>query len=234
MRNRWVVLFLFIFLSAIAWIWFVHPEWVSLDGLKHHQTALSDSYRQHPVITLTLYFIGMIAVSNLPFVPFAGLLGVAGGAIFGKWAGVPIIAITHTLGASIAFLLSRHLLREWFESHFASTHAFVQKTLKEHGKSCLFFFRLCPVVPSSLINLSMGLSPLSYWTFVFVSLLGMLPGSFLYARAGAQLAQIQSLQEIFTWDIVLTFAGIGMLPFVVMQILRRFYWKGESPNAGSR
>jgi uncharacterized membrane protein YdjX (TVP38/TMEM64 family) len=231
-KRRWLALVLSLLILLLGWIWTQNPELFTLEGVKAHQQFLKSTYDHHPILTLLVFFVGMLIVSNVPFIPFAGLLAVTGGAVFGQWLGMPIIALTHSLGASVAFLFARFFLNGWFQSHFASTHFFLQRTLKQNGLTALFFFRLCPVVPSALINLGMGLSPVSWLSFVWVSLLGMLPGSFLYARAGARLAEIQSLREILSWDILLTFAAIGITPWLLLRYVMPAFLRGGRPKPG--
>jgi dihydrolipoamide dehydrogenase len=151
--------------------------------------------------------------------PGAAVLTLAGGAIFGLVTGVILISFASTIGASIAFLVSRYLFRDSVQSRFGSSLKSINEGIDKDGPFYLFALRLVPAFPFFVINLVMGLTRLRLWTFFWVSQLGMFAGTVVYVNAGTQLAQIESASGIFNTGIVLSFLLLAMLPFIGRKIV---------------
>ena len=132
--------------------------------------------------------------------------------MFGLWQGLLIVSFASTIGATLAFLASRFVLRDWVEARFGQRLADINAGVNREGAFYLFSLRLIPVVPFFLINLLMGLTRMKVWTYYWVSQLGMLAGTAVYVNAGTQLAQLDSLQGILSPTILGSFVLLGVFP----------------------
>ena len=182
-------------------------------------------YRDDPVLTAVTFFIVYVAVTGLSL-PGAAVLTVVAGAIFGLLPGLILVSFASTLGATLAFLFSRTLLRDWVEKKFANYLTTINRGVNKDGAFYLATLRLIPAIPFFVINLVMGLTAMRVWTFSWVSQLGMLPGTAVYVNAGAQLGLVDelSLQGILTPPLILSFVLLGVFPWLArlfMEFLRR-------------
>jgi len=188
-------------------------QYLSLESLKTNQSYLSDYFLQNPFEVVGI-FVLVYVFSTALSLPGATVLTLAGGAIFGFWYGLMIVSVASTMGATLAFLASRFLLRDYVQKKFKDKLASVNKGIEREGAFYLFTLRLVPFLPFFLINLVMGLTPIRIMTFFFVSQIGMLAGTAVYVNAGTQLAQINGLSEILSLKILLSFTLIGILPLI--------------------
>ena len=182
-------------------------------------------YRDNPLLTGAVFFSIYVAVTSLSL-PGAAILTLIGGAIFGLGNGLLIISFASTIGATLAFLISRTLLQGWVQSRFSSYLDTINNGVKKDGAFYLATLRLIPAVPFFVINLVMGLTPMRPWTFYWVSQLGMLPGTIVYVNAGAQLGQVEelSLSGILTPGLIGSFVLLGIFPLLArqtMELIRR-------------
>ncbi|MEX1303389.1 MAG: TVP38/TMEM64 family protein, partial [Desulfotignum sp.] len=146
--------------------------------------------------------------------PGAAVMTLAGGALFGLVTGTVVISFASTIGATLAFLVSRFLLKNWVQNRFKDKLHAINRGIERDGAFYLFTLRLVPVFPFFIINLVMGLTPIRTIRFYLVSQLGMLPGTLVYVNAGTQLAQIDSLKDIVSPGLLLSFALLGMFPLL--------------------
>jgi uncharacterized membrane protein YdjX (TVP38/TMEM64 family) len=142
-----------------------------------------------------------------------------GGAFFGLFAGTVIVSFASSIGATLAMLIARFLLRDWVQSRFASQMETINFGINKEGGFYLFTLRLVPAVPFLVINLGMGLTSLRALTFYWVSQLGMLPGTLVYINAGSELANIESLNDILSPTLIGSFALLGTFPLLVKKML---------------
>jgi len=198
---------------VIGYQWFDLGQYLSLDSLKSHQVSLHEYYLGHPGLVIGLFALIYIVTTALSL-PGATVLTLAGGAIFGLGVGVVIVSFASTIGATLAFLASRFLFRDFVQNKFKDKIESINRGIKKEGAFYLFTLRLVPVFPFFLINLVMGLTPIRTLTYFFVSQIGMLPGTVVYVNAGTELAQIDSFQGILSPGLLLSFALIGVLPLV--------------------
>ncbi len=187
--------------------------------LKAQHQALQDYYRLHPLQMLAGYFLLYVLVTALSL-PGATVMTLAGGAIFGLWTGLLVVSFASSIGATLAFLVSRFLLRDWVQRRFGDSLSAINRGIEKDGAFYLFALRLVPVFPFFMINLVMGLMPIRARTFYWVSQLGMLPGTLVYVNAGTQLARIESPSDIFSLPLLLSFALLALLPFIGRALLR--------------
>lgn len=175
-------------------------------------------YADHQSATLALYFALYVAVTALSL-PGATILTLAGGALLGFWPALVTVSFASTLGATLAFLTSRFLLRDWVQKTFGDKLGSVNAGMARDGAFYLFTLRLVPVFPFFVINLVMGLTTLRALTFCWVSQLGMLPGTAVYVNAGTRLGQLESATGILSPGLILAFALLGLFPFLAKKIV---------------
>ncbi|MCK5681873.1 TVP38/TMEM64 family protein, partial [bacterium] len=140
-------------------------------------------------------------------------------AIFGLVTGVLLISFASTLGATLACIMARFLLREWVQGKFAERLQVINDGIAREGAFYLFTLRLIPLCPFFVINLVMGLSKMPIRTYFWVSQVGMLPGTIVYVNAGRELSRIDSLSDIMSPRLILAFALLGILPLLSKKII---------------
>ena len=165
-----------------------------------------------------IYFFVYVAITALS-IPGAAVATLVGGAIFGLGWGTLIVSFASSIGATLAFMTSRLLLRDWVQSRFGSSLKAINAGVEKDGAFYLFSLRMVPVFPFFLVNLLMGLTPIKLIPYFFVSQIGMLLGTAVYVNAGAELGQIESLSGLISLPIVLSFALLGILPWITKGIL---------------
>ena len=191
-------------------------QYLNFEYLKSRQAALDAYFRAHPLTTALLYFLVYVAVTGLSL-PGAVPLTLLGGAIFGLWWGSLIVSFASSVGATMAFLASRFLLREAVQRRFRPQLQAINRGIERDGPFYLFTLRLVPLFPFFMINLLMGLTPIRTRTFYIVSQLGMLPGTLVYVNAGTQLAQLESPGGLLSAPLILAFALLGVFPLIAKQ-----------------
>jgi len=197
------------------------PGSVTLENLQARHQALLLYCQQAPRQSAALYFILYVLVTTLSL-PGAALLTLLGGALFGLWPGILLVSFASTLGATLAMLVSRYLLRDWVQRRFAGPMRTVNDGVARDGAYYLFALRLMPLFPFFVVNLLAGLTSISVGRYWWVSQLGMLPGAIVYLNAGHQLGQITSLHDILSPGVVFAFTLLGLLPLVTRWLFARF------------
>lgn len=202
---------------------------LTLENLQAHQGALAAWVDQNLFTAIAGYAAIYIVVTALSL-PGAAIMTLAGGAFFGNLSGLVTVSIASTVGASVAFLVARYLLRDTLRKRYGETVAKIDRGISKDGVFYLATLRLVPVFPFFLINLAMGLTGMKLRTYALVSWAAMLPGTFVYVNAGTQLGQISSTADIVSADVLLSFALLGMFPliarFVVGFVRRRKVYAG--------
>src|SRR5438067_6249856 len=195
-RRRLLVLVLIIALLAAFFASGAH-RYLTFERLKAEQAQVQAWYRAHPAATAGAFFLLYVAITGLS-IPGATLLTLVAGAIFGLAWGTVLVSFASSLGATLAFLASRYVLRDWVRSRFRPQLEGVDRGVQREGALYLFTLRLIPAVPFFVINLAMGLTAMRSWTFYWVSQLGMLAATIVYVNAGTQLAGIRSAAGILS------------------------------------
>ena len=226
---------LLVLLAALAAAYFAFDlgRFLSLEFFKSQQAAFEAFFRDNPVRTAAAYFGIYVAVTGLSL-PGAAILTLAGGAIFGLLWGVVIVSFASTIGATLAFLASRFVLRDWVQAKFGDKLRPVNDGIAREGAFYLFALRLVPAFPFFVINLVMGLTPIRAATFYWVSQVGMFAGTVVYVYAGTQLAQVTSLKGILSPGLLGAFVLLGLFPFLAKRVLgamkaRKVYAKWPRP-----
>jgi pyruvate/2-oxoglutarate dehydrogenase complex dihydrolipoamide dehydrogenase (E3) component/uncharacterized membrane protein YdjX (TVP38/TMEM64 family) len=213
-----IIVLLALLVVVILFFVFDLGQYLTLDYVKAQQQVLDQYYVENRVVTLIGFFVLYVVITGASL-PGAAVLTLAGGAIFGLVTGVVLISFASSIGASIAFLVSRYLFRDSVQSRFGSSLKSINDGIDKDGPFYLFALRLVPAFPFFVINLVMGLTRLRLWTFFWISQLGMFAGTIVYVNAGTQLAQIESASGIFSTGIVLSFVLLAMLPFIGRKIV---------------
>jgi pyruvate/2-oxoglutarate dehydrogenase complex dihydrolipoamide dehydrogenase (E3) component/uncharacterized membrane protein YdjX (TVP38/TMEM64 family) len=240
MRLRQIVLLLLLALAIGAFVALDFGRFLSFEQLKASQASFAQLHAEHPFTVAAVYFLVYVLATALS-IPGAVVITLAGGAIFGLWQGLLIVSFASTVGATLAFLASRFLLRDWVEARFGQRLADINAGVNREGGFYLFTLRLIPVVPFFLINLLMGLTRMKVWTYYWVSQIGMLAGTAVYVNAGTQLAQLDSLQGILSPALLGSFVLLGIFPLIARRIVaavqkRKVYarWADQRPQTFDR
>jgi uncharacterized membrane protein YdjX (TVP38/TMEM64 family) len=211
---------------VILFFYFDLQRFLTLAALKANRQTLLDYYAAHKLI-MVAGFMAIYIVQTALSLPGAAILSLAAGAIFGSIMGTVYANIAATTGATLAFLVARYLLRDVVLNRFGGRLEGMNRELEERGFSYLLFLRLVPLFPFFLINLAAGLTRLPLRTFFFGTMLGIIPGGFVYVNAGASLAAIDSLSGIASPRVLGSFALLGL--FALMPVLHnRFKNRNKS------
>jgi len=207
-------------LAVLAGLFFLFDlqRYFSFAFLKQQQQSFDAFYQGHQGLTILLYMLIYIVVTALSL-PGATVMTLAGGAMLGLWLGVLVVSFASSIGATLAFLVSRYLLRDFVQKKFSDKLGPINRGMAKDGAFYLFSLRLVPIFPFFIINLVMGLTPIKTWTFYVVSQVGMLAGTFVYVNAGTQLGQLESAEGILSPGLLISFALLGIFPLVAKKIL---------------
>lgn len=204
-------IFIVVALSAGIGLFFYFDlnQYLSLAALKSNRQTLLDYYAAHRAVTIA-GFMAVYIIQTALSLPGAAILSLAAGAIFGSIAGTLYANIAATIGATLAFLVTRYLLRDVVLEKFGGKLEGINRELETRGFNYLLFLRLVPLFPFFLINLAAGLTRLPLRTFITGTMLGIIPGGFVYVNAGASLATIDSLSGIASPRVLGSFALLGL------------------------
>ena len=216
-----IFLILLILILAASFFYFDLNQLLTLDGLKGSMAQFNEYKAQSPLLVIGGFFLLYVVVTALSL-PGAAILTLAAGALFGLVQGLLIASFASTIGATLAFLTSRYLLRDTIKQRFPERLAAIDKGVEKEGAFYLFTLRLVPIFPFFLINLLMGVTAIKSWTYYWVSQIGMLAGTFVFVNAGTQLAQIDSLSGILSFDLILSFALLGLFPLIAKGVINMF------------
>jgi uncharacterized membrane protein YdjX (TVP38/TMEM64 family) len=194
-------------------------RFLTLSQLKQRQDAFQQFYAGNQLLTLGAYFFIYVVVTALSL-PGATIMTLAGSALFGFLPALIVVSFASSIGATLAFLVSRFLLRDWVQKRFHERLQALNDGIEKEGGFYLFTLRLVPIFPFFMINLVMGLTPIRTLTFYWVSQLGMLAGTAVYVNAGTQLGQIESLSGILSPGLLLSFALLGVFPLIARRSVR--------------
>ncbi len=217
--NKKLILGL-ILVATILFLGINFGQYLTLENAKAQQEALNSFIDQNFIYAAATYFFAYIAITAFS-IPGAAVVTLLGAALFGFWTSLLLVSFASTIGATIAFLSSRYLLREWVQSKFGSKLSAINQGVEKDGAFYLFSLRLIPVFPFFLINLLMGLTPMTIARFYLTSQIGMLPGTAVYLNAGTQLATIDSLSGIVSPTVLASFALLGLFPIIAKWVMNK-------------
>ncbi|MFN9212712.1 MAG: FAD-dependent oxidoreductase [Betaproteobacteria bacterium] len=205
-------------------------RYLSLEFFQQQRAAIDAFYAAHPVQTMAAYLLIYVAVAALSL-PGAAVMTLVGGALFGFWVGLVLVSFASSIGATLAFLAARLVLRDWVQGKFGDKLAPINAGIEREGAFYLFALRLVPLFPFFIVNLLMGLTKLRTATFYWVSQLGMLAGTAVYVYAGTQLGQFK-----ISGGLIFAFVLLGIFPLIAKRVLdalkaRKIYarWADKKP-----
>jgi len=215
-------------------------HYFSLAYIKQSQTTFAALFAEKPGQVIAVFF-AIYVVATAVSLPGATILTLAAGALFGQLLGTVIASFASSLGATLAMLASRFVLRDSVQQRFGAQLAGVNQGLAKDGAFYLFSLRLIPLVPFFVLNLLMGLTTIKTRTYYWVSQVGMLAATFVYVNAGTQLARIESLKDVASPGLLVSFAALGLFPLVAKKVINMFQnkkvyvkWAGQKPKTFDR
>ena len=217
MKNAKVWIAVAAVVLIAAFFYFDLGQYLSLEYLKQKHQTILDFYGENRLLTIVGFFCIYVAMAALSL-PGAAILTLAGGAIFGFFTGLLVVSFASTLGATLAFLISRFLFRDSVQNKFGEHLETLNKGIKEEGAFYLFTLRLIPAIPFFVVNLLMGLTPIKTGIFAIASQLGMLPGT-VFVNAGNQLSKINSVGDILSPSLIAAFVLLGVFPIIAKKLL---------------
>src|SRR5581483_9316661 len=238
LRGGRLVVLLLVAAAIIAFFASGAHRYLSFERLKAEQAHLDAWYRAHPAATAAGFFALYVAVTGLS-IPGAAVLTLVAGALFGVVRGTVLVSFASALGATIAFLVSRFVLRAWVRSCYRAQLESIDRGVQREGAFYLFTLRLLPAVPFFLINLAMGITAMRPWTFYWVSQLGMLAGTVVYVNAGRHLAAVTTPGDILSPGLITAFVLLGVFPLAAKKSIdaaraRRVYARWKRPRRYDR
>ena len=213
---------LLLIIAALIALFFIFDlgSYLTFEQLKAQQTNLQEWREVNPGLAAGLFFTIYVLVTALSL-PGAAVMTLAVGAVFGLLWGVVLVSFASTLGATLAFLISRFLLRDWVQNKFGDRLQALNEGMRKDGSFYLFTLRLVPIFPFFVINLLMGLTPIRTITYTWVSQVGMLAGTIVYVNAGTQLAALESAAGILSPALLSSFVLLGLFPLIAKKIVDR-------------
>jgi pyruvate/2-oxoglutarate dehydrogenase complex dihydrolipoamide dehydrogenase (E3) component/uncharacterized membrane protein YdjX (TVP38/TMEM64 family) len=207
-------------LAALAAAYFAFDlgQYLTLEGVKALAADTAAFQRDNPLVVVAGFFLAYVVVTAASF-PGAAIMTLAAGALFGVVWGTVIVSFASTIGATLAFLSSRYVLRDSIEARFGERLKAINAGLERDGAFYLFSLRMIPVFPFFMVNLVMGLTRIRTLTFMWVSQIGMLLGTIVYVNAGTQLARIDSLSGIASPAVLGSFVLLGIVPWIAKGII---------------
>jgi uncharacterized membrane protein YdjX (TVP38/TMEM64 family) len=204
--------------AIVAYFVFDLGQVLSLENFKASQADIVAAKDANPVLYISGFFLLYVAVTGLS-IPGAAIMTLIAGALFGVLIGTIIVSFASTLGATLAFLSARFVLRDWVQGKFGERLRAIDEGLEKDGAFYLFTLRLIPVFPFFVINLLMGLTRIKTRTFFWVSQLGMLPATIVFVNAGTQISRIESTAGLLSPTLIASFVALALFPWAAKAIV---------------
>ena len=204
--------------AIAAYFAFDLGQYLSLENFKASQAEIVAAKDANPALYIAGFFLLYVAVTGLS-IPGAAIMSLVAGALFGVVLGTIIVSFASTMGATLAFLSSRYLLRDWVQGKFGERLRAVDDGLEKDGAFYLFTLRLIPVFPFFVINLLMGLTRIKTGTFFWVSQIGMLPATIVFVNAGTQISRIESTAGLLSPTLIASFVALALFPWAAKGIV---------------
>ena len=218
--NKKLALLALVGLGIAVFYAFDLQHYLSLQGLKTNQDKLGMAYQENS-LEVIFYFIGIYFLVVALSLPGATILTLAAGAIFGSLFGTLIVNVGATLGATIAFLFARLIFRDWVENKFSSKVKSINIGFSKNAISYILFLRLVPLFPFFLVNLASGVTQVRLSVYFLGTMVGIMPGSFIYANAGSNLARIETVSDIVSPGVLGALVLLGI--FALIPVLYHRY-----------
>lgn len=216
-RRRILVAVLVTVLMVCGWV--LLQDRLTLVNLLRWEEDLRDTFERSPLSTVasaTMVYVGVTSLS----LPGATVLSLLFAWLFPFPVALGIVSFSSTVGATIAFLTVRWLASRWWQPDPTSRLGLVRAAFDRDGSTYLLSMRLVPAVPFFLVNIGMGFTSISTWTFIRLSWIGMLPGTVVYLLAGSQVPQLRELaqrpmHQLVTWNTLVALSLLGGLPWLL-------------------
>ena len=221
MTNQIIKSFIIIFflVSMMVGFFFDIGQYLSFETIKEQHEKLILLIESNFIFYFILFFFIYIIVTAFAL-PFAAIKTVLAGALFGLIPGVILTSLASSIGSTLCFLMSRFVLRDFVQNKYSKYLDKVNKGIKEDGIYYLFFLRLSPIFPFFIINLVFGLTKMKTMTFYIISQIGMLIGTVVFVNAGVQLSKISSMSDILSFNLILSFILIGLVPLIIKKLIQ--------------
>ena len=235
--SKWVQWLIILALVLVAIFLYRHyqlGQYLSLDALKRSRDALNAHYQASPVVFLSLFFMVYVLSTALSIPGAATILTIAAGAMFGVLLGTVLVSFASTIGATMAFLTARYLLRDFVQAKFGDRLTAINDGMRRDGALYMLTLRLLPIFPFFAVNLLAGLTSISTARYFVFSQIGMLAGTVVYVNAGTQLAAISKVSDILSPGLLFGFVLLGIFPLIAKGIVsllkaRKVYAKWKKP-----
>ena len=215
-------LLIFILLSTFLLSYTYLQEIFNLDKLKDNINFLKVWANEEIYLSRISFFILYVIFSGLSFPLLPSILTIAAGALFGIVEGVIIVSFASTIGASICFLLSRYLLKDFINIKFEKTKLLIDNKFSKNGIYYLLSLRLIPTISFVLINLIMGVLPISLYRFYYISQIGMLPATVIYVNAGSEISKVNTINDVMSFSLILSLLFLATLPLLMKFTINYF------------
>ena len=238
-QNLGRIAFLLIILGGIAAAFFSPlGDYLTLAQLKASRTTLVALIEERPFLYIGGFFVIYVLAAAISF-PGALIFSISAGALFGFWIGLVVVSLASSVGSTLAFFGSRYLLRDWVKEKFGRRVDSIDRGIEKHGMFFLLTLRLNPAVPYWLVNLAMGLTKMRLRTYYPLTVVGMLPATFIYVNAGTQLASIETTRDILSANLVAALVLLSIFPLIADRFttwlrLRRLYRPWRKPKRFDR
>ena len=211
--NNKIILLVLIGVGVASFYFFDMQQYLSFESLKANQERLNVVYHENPIIFMS-GFIGIYFLIVALSLPGATVLTLTAGAIFGSVLGTFLVNAGATLGATVAFLSARFIFRDWVENKFNDKLVFINNGISDNPISYLLFLRLVPLFPFFLVNLVLGVTQVRLSIYFLSTMIGIMPGSFVYANAGSNLARINTISDIASPEMFGAFILLGIFALI--------------------
>ncbi len=217
-----LIFLIFILILVFSISYFYLKEILNLDSLKQNIKWLIIWANEEFLLSRLVFFIFYIIFAGLSFPLLPSVLTIAAGALFGVLEGVIIVSFASTIGACLCFLISRYFLSDFVNDKFLKKKSVIIKKFNEDGSLYLLSLRLIPTISFILINLVMGVLPISLKKFYYISQLGMLPATIVYVNAGSEISKVNNINDIMSFSLLLSFTLIAVFPFLTKWLMGYF------------
>ena len=210
-QTRLLIFSIFCFCVAIFFL-LGGQQWLNLETLKQNSQTWFNYTEQHYLLVYLACGLLYIVITALSL-PGAVVLSLALGFLFGRWMGTLLIVFSATIGATLIFLLARYLIADWAREKLQGNEQAVKlmDSFQEDAFNYLLFLRLVPLFPFWLINLVAAFTTVSSRTYIITTLIGIIPGSFVFANLGQSLGQIENIEQLLSVPVLFAFFLLGLL-----------------------
>jgi len=221
MNVNFTKLLLVVCLIVVLYLFFSSDfqNFLTLENLKSSKIIYTAIYDANPNLFLFIFFVVYTLITSFSL-PGATILTLAGGAIFGIFKGTVIVSFASTIGATLAMLISRYLIKDLLQNRFSEQMKTINYGIENDGGFYLFTLRLIPAIPFFVVNLGMGLTSIRTITFFWVSQVGMLPATLLYVNAGSRLGDLSKISDILSPIFLGSFLILGFFPILAKKLFK--------------